>query len=66
MRLNDVVPVNDLIDRPKFSDSTFDFSGEPLDFPVGLGMFYTGNDVFDIVMNEELSEFVLSMFTISG
>ena len=66
MRFDHIMPVNDFIDRTEFSDSPFNLTIEPFDFPVGLGVFHTCDDVFDLMMIEEIFEFVLSMFPVPG
>ena len=66
MRFDHVVPVNNFIDRSKFSDSPFNLTVEPVDFPVGLGVFHACDDVFDLMLIEEIFEFVLSIFTVKG
>jgi hypothetical protein len=63
---NHVVPVNDFIDRPKFSDSSFNLAIEPFNFTVGLGVFHSCDDMLDLMIIKEILEFVLRMFPISG
>jgi hypothetical protein len=60
------VPVNDFADRSERSDSPFNLTKEPFDFPLGLGVFDPCNDVFDLMLVEEIPELVLSMFTVPG
>ncbi len=59
------MPVNDFIDRTEFSDSPFNLTIEPFDFSVGLGVFQTCDDVFDLMMIEEIFEFAL-IFPVGG
>lgn len=66
MRFDDIVPVNNIVNRTELFDSSFDFPEEPFNFTVCLGMFYASKDVFDIVMIQEIPECVVSMFTVSG
>ena len=66
MRFDDIVPVNNFIARTELRAPSFDFSEEPFNFPVGLGVFHTCDDVFDLMMIEKIFEFVLSMFPVSG
>ncbi len=60
------MPVNDFIDRTEFSDSLFNLTKDPFDFPVGLWVFHPCDDMFDLMMIEEIFEFVLSMFPVPG
>ena len=64
MGFDDIVPVNNFIDRTELRDPSFDFSEEPFNFAVRLRVFYPGWDVFDVVMNKELSEFMMGLFTV--
>jgi hypothetical protein len=66
VRLDDIVPVNDIVNRTELFDSSFDLPKEPFDFTVCLGMFYASDDVLDVVMFQEIPECMVSMFTISG
>ena len=66
MRLDTIVPVNDGIDETELFDSSFDLPKEPFDFTVSLGMFYTSEDVIDVVMFQEFPEVMVSMFTVSS
>jgi hypothetical protein len=50
------MPMNDFLNSTKFIDSSLDLSEEPFDFPVGLGMFYTSDNVLDIVLIKEIPE----------
>ena len=64
MRFDYIVPMNDLIDRPEFANSPFNLAVEPFNFPIGLGVFYPGNNMSDIMLIEELLESMLSMFPV--
>jgi hypothetical protein len=64
VRFDDIVPVNNFIDRTELRDPSFDLSEEPFNFAVRLRVFYPGWDVFDVVMNKELSEFMMGLFTV--
>ena len=64
MRFDDIVPVNNFIDRTELRAPSFYFSEEPFNFAVRLRVFYPGWDVFDVVMNKELSEFMMGLFTV--
>lgn len=64
MRFDYIVPVNDLIDGTELPNSSFNLAVEPFNFPVGLRVFHPGNDVFDIVLIEELLERVLRVFPV--
>ena len=66
MRFDYIVPMNDLIDRPELANSPFNFSIESFDFSIGLGVFYPGNNMSDIMLFEELLECMLSMFPVPG
>ena len=66
MRVAHIVPVNDLIDGTKCTNSSFNLTKESFDFPVGLGMFHGGNDVFDPVLIQEFLERVTSMFPVAS
>ena len=66
MGFDDVGPVDDFIDRTELSDSSFNLTKEPFDFPVGLRVFHTSHDMYDLMLVEEIFEFVLSMFPVSG
>lgn len=56
--------MNDFIDRTELRDSAFDLTEEPFNFSIRLRVFYPGRDMFDVVKNKELSEFMVSMFTV--
>ena len=58
--------MNDGVDGTELFDSSFDLPKEPFDFTVSLGMFYTGEDVIDVVMFKEFPEGMVSMFTVSS
>lgn len=66
MRLDEGVPMNNRIDKTELFTSSFDFPKEPFDFAIGLGMVYASDNVFDVVVIQEIPECVMSMFAISG
>jgi hypothetical protein len=58
--------VNDLIDRTELIDSPFNLTIEPFDFPVSLGVFHPGDDVFDPMLIQEILERMLSVLPVMG
>ena len=64
MRFDHIVPVNDFIDGTELPNSSFNLAEEPFNFPVGLGVFHPGDDVFDTMMIQEILERVLREFPV--
>jgi len=58
MRLNDIVPSNNLVNRTEPDNFTFNLSEEPFDLPISLWMFYPCDDVFNSVLIQELTKSV--------
>ena len=58
------MPVNDFVDRSELRDPSFNLTEEPFNFSIRLRVFYPGGDMSDVVKNKEISEFMVSMFTV--
>lgn len=66
VKFDHIVPVNDFIDRTKFSDSPLNLPLEQFNSSIDLGAFHSCDDVRDLMIVREIFEFVLSRFPIPG
>ncbi|OPX64365.1 MAG: hypothetical protein A4E34_01201 [Methanoregula sp. PtaU1.Bin006] len=66
MRLNNVVPSNNLVNRTEPDNFPFNLPEEPFNLPISLWMFYPCDDVFDSVLIQELSKRVSGVLPVPG
>jgi len=66
LRFDYVMPVNDVIKRTQFPESSFNLTEESFDFPISLGVFYPINDMLDLMLVKKIFELVLGMFPVLG
>ena len=66
MRIDDIVSMNDFINCTELLDPSFDLIEEPFNFSIRLRVFYPCRDMFDIVKNKEVSEFMVGMLAVAS
>jgi len=56
VRLDRIIPANEILDRTESVEFQFEHSEPPFNFSIGLTTFYLGNNVIDEIHFEELSK----------